>query len=69
MFTWIREDPEALVVWVGSEAEKLAMVENEPSRFSTTPHYDGQPIVLVDLGAVDRAEAEELIAESYRLRR
>jgi hypothetical protein len=69
MFTWIREDPEALVVWVGSEAEKVAMVESEPATFFTTDHYDGQPIVLVRLDAVDRAEAEELIAESYRLRR
>ena len=68
MFTWIREDPEALVVWVDSEGEKLAMIAAEPAKFSTTSHYDGHPIVLVDLAAVDRAEVEELITESWRLR-
>lgn len=26
MFAWIREDPEALVVWVESEDEKQAMI-------------------------------------------
>jgi hypothetical protein len=69
MFTWIREDPEALVVWVESEEEKLALVESEPGKFSTTPHYDGHPIVLVDLTAVDEQEARELITDSWELRR
>lgn len=68
MFTWIREDPEALVVWVGSLEEKAMLLESEPAKFSTTDHYDGQPIVLVDLGRIDLAEAEELIVESWRLR-
>jgi len=68
MFTWIREDPEALVVWVDSEEEKHALIAAEPKKFSTTPHYDGYPMVLVDLQAVDRQEAEELIVESWRLR-
>ena len=68
MFTWIREDPEALVVWVDSEEEKLALVASEPNRFFTTSHYDGHPIVLVRLEAVDLAEARELVTESWRLR-
>ena len=68
MFTWVRDEPEALVVWVESEAEKLAMIDAEPDKFSTTPHYDGHPIVLVDLGAVDRQEVRELIEDSFRLR-
>ena len=68
MFTWIREDPEALVVWVESVEDKQALIESEPATFSTTAHYDGQAIVLVDLGAVDVAEATELIIESWRLR-
>ncbi len=68
MFTWIRDDPEALVVWVESEEEKSALLAAEPRTFSTTPHYDGQPIVLVDLAAVDAEEAGELIIESWRLR-
>jgi hypothetical protein len=68
MFTWIREDPEALVVWVESEEDKHALIASEPRKFSTTPHYDGHPIVLVALDAVDRQEVEELIVESWRQR-
>ena len=68
MFTWIREDPEALVVWVESEEDKHALDRLGAAKFSTTPHYDGHPIVLVDLDAVDRDEVEELIVESWRLR-
>lgn len=68
MFTWIRDDPEALVVWVGSTEDKLALVASEPAKFFTTPHYDGQAIVLVRLHAVDADEATELITESWRLR-
>ena len=68
MFAWVREDPEALVVWVDSVEMKEAMVSGEPDRFFTTPHYDGTPVVLVRLEAVDRDEAAELLTESWRLR-
>lgn len=68
MFTWIREDPEALVVWVPSTEEKTLLIESEPAKFFTTPHYDGQPIVLVKLDAVDADEAAELVTDSWRLR-
>ena len=68
MFAWIREQPEALVVWVESEQDKLAMVSAEPDKFFTTDHYDGHPIVLVRLEAIELDEATELITESWRLR-
>ena len=68
MFTWIRDDPEALVVWVESEEDKLALVEAEPETFFTTPHYDGEAIVLARLDALDEQEAAELIEDSWRLR-
>ena len=68
MFTWIREDPEALVVWVESEEDKLALIDGEPEKFFTIDHYDGYPIVLVRLEAVDADEARELITDSFRLR-
>jgi hypothetical protein len=67
MFGWVRDDPDALVVWVDSEEDKHALIAAEPKKFSTTPHYDGYPIVLVDMDAIDRAEATELIVESWRL--
>lgn len=68
MFAWIRDDPEALVVWVESEEEKRMLIESEPDKFFTTPHYDGDPMVLVRLEAVDHQEARELVTESWRLR-
>ena len=68
MFAWIREDPEALVVWVSSEEEKAAMIASDPSRFFTAAHYAGTPILLVRLEAVDVDEASEVVTESWRLR-
>jgi hypothetical protein len=68
MFAWIRDDPEALVVWTESVEDKAALIESEPDTFFTTPHYDGHPTVLVRLEAVDPDEAAELITESWRLR-
>lgn len=68
MFAWIREEPEALVVWVDSVEEKDALIESEPAKFFTTDHYDGHPIMLVNLGAVDTTEVKELLAESWRIR-
>lgn len=68
MFTWIRDDPEALVIWVGTLDEKEALLASEPDVCFTTDHYDGEPIVLVRLDRVERDEAAELIVESWRLR-
>jgi hypothetical protein len=68
MFTWIRENPEALVVWVESLDEKEALIAAQPTKFFTTPHYDGEPMVLVRLEAVNKKEATDLIIESWRQR-
>jgi hypothetical protein len=68
MFTWIRDKPEALVVWVDSLDEKEMMIASEPRVFFTTPHYDGYPMVLVRLEAIDVKRAKELVTESWRLR-
>ena len=45
-----------------------ALLAADPAVFSTTPHYDGHAIVLVDLAAVEEDKAAELITESWRLR-
>jgi hypothetical protein len=68
MFVWIRDDPEALVVWVESIEDKESLIASDPDTFFTTSHYDGHPIVLVRLETVDPGEAAELIEESWRLR-
>lgn len=51
-----------------SVEDKDALIRAEPDTFFTTSHYDGQPIVLVNLEAVDDNEAVELITESWWLR-
>lgn len=68
MFAWIRDDPEALVVWVESLEAKEALIAADPGKFFTTSHYDGQPIVLVRLEAAEVDEARELVTESWRVR-
>jgi len=68
MFAWIRENPEALVVWVESLDEKEALIAVQPKKFFTTSHYDGESIVLVRLEKVAQREAIDLIIESWRNR-
>lgn len=68
MFAWIREQPEALVVWVDSVDDKESLILADPVTFFTTDHYDGHAIVLVRLEEVDVDEASELIIDSWRVR-
>jgi hypothetical protein len=51
-----------------SVEDKEALMASDPDKFFTTPHYNGHPIVLVRLEAVDGHEAAELITEWWRLR-
>ena len=67
LFARIREEG-VLVLWCESIEEKEFLIEGEPEKFFTVPHYDGHPHVLVRLGAVDREELAELLAESFRIR-
>lgn len=68
MFAWIRDDPEALVVWVESLEEKAALIASRPATLFSTPHYDGQPVVLARLETLDAEQAAELVTDSWRLR-
>jgi hypothetical protein len=67
LFARIREDG-VLLVWCESLEEKDFLIEGDPEKFFTIPHYDGHPSVLVHLAAVDREELGELLAESARIR-
>jgi hypothetical protein len=67
LFARIREEG-VLVLWCESLEEKEFLIEGEPEKFFATPHYDGYCNVLVRLGAVDREELAELLAESARIR-
>ena len=68
MFCWIRDEPEALMVFVESLEEKDVLLASDPDVFFTTPHYDGHATVLVNLDSVQADEARELITDSWRLR-
>ncbi|MFG1604481.1 MmcQ/YjbR family DNA-binding protein [Actinoplanes sp. NPDC049265] len=56
------------VLFVGDEAEKQALVKGEPDLFFTTPGYDGLPLVMVRLEAVDEGRLTELITDAWRMR-
>jgi len=68
LFVRLRDENEVLVLWRESLEEKELLLEAEPGKFFTTPHYDGHPLILIRLEAVDRKELAELLEESWRLR-
>jgi hypothetical protein len=68
LFARIHQDGGLLVVWCEDEAEKEALIGSEPSVFTTTPHYDGHPMVLVRLEAVGDDQLDALLTDSWRLR-
>lgn len=47
---------------------RLAMLESDPGVFTTTPHYDGHPMVRVRLDAVDEERLRAVLEDSWRLR-
>lgn len=67
LFARIREDGVA-VVWCADEAEKRALIESEPDKFFTIPHYHGHASVLVRLAEIDDEELAELLMEAWRVR-
>ena len=69
LFLRIRTEAEGgLVVFVSDLGEKEALLQSEPKKFFTTPHYDGYATILVNLEAVGVRELRELITESWRLK-
>ena len=56
------------VLYVGDEAEKQALLRGEPERFFTTPAYDGLPLVMLRLAAVDAERLAELVTDAWRMR-
>lgn len=64
----LRSDPDALVLPVAHEGEKLALLQEQPDAYFTTPHYDGHAYVLVRLERVDAGELRELVDEAWHRR-
>jgi hypothetical protein len=60
--------PDVVMIWVESERDKLALVQDPDSPFFTTDRFDDHPSVLVRgsrLGEIDRAELTELIQDAW----
>jgi len=60
--------PDVIVIWVNSDAEKKALVQDQRSPFFTTPHFDGHLSVLVresELHRIGRDELAELIQDAW----
>ena len=57
------------VLYVGDEAEKRALLKGEPDLFFTTAGYDGWPLVMLRLDAVDVGRLEELVTDAWQMRR
>jgi hypothetical protein len=60
--------PEVLVVRVFGQAEKETLLDADPGKFFTEPHYNDFPAVLVRLGAIDQDELRELVTDAWRSR-
>ena len=59
---------DVIVFWVGSEADKLALVQDRASPFFTTPHFDGHLSVLVRacrIGELSRTELAEVVQDAW----
>ena len=70
LFAWLSPDRHAdgaLALRIDLEEKPLAIAAS-PDVFFQTAHYEGQPILLVRLGRIERTELEERIEESWLLR-
>jgi hypothetical protein len=62
---------DVIMLWVESESDKLALVQDPDLPFFTTDHFDGHPSVLVRasrLAEIGRTELTELIQDAWLAR-
>jgi hypothetical protein len=62
---------DVIVLWVPSESDKLALVQDPRSPFFTTQHFDGHLSVLVRasrLGEITRDELAEVVQDAWLCR-
>jgi len=60
--------PDVIVFWVESEADKLAMIQDEGSPFFTTAHFDGHLSVLIRasrIGELTLLELTEVVQDAW----
>jgi hypothetical protein len=51
---------DVIVLWVASEADKQALIQDPRSPFFTTSHFDGHPSVLVRASRIGELAVEEV---------
>ncbi|MEP6730122.1 MAG: hypothetical protein ABJE10_05775 [bacterium] len=59
-------NPGVIAARVANLAQRDLMLDAEPAKFFTEPHYNGFPAVLVRLKAVSIADLKMIVAEAYR---
>ncbi|WP_174186617.1 MmcQ/YjbR family DNA-binding protein [Nocardia barduliensis] len=62
---------DVIVIWVPSESDKQALVQDPDSPFFTTKHFDGHPSVLVRasrIGELSRRELTEVVQDAWLAR-
>jgi hypothetical protein len=63
--------PDVIVVWVESDSDKQALVQDPRSPFFTTPHFDGHGSVLVRaarLPEITLGELTEVVQDAWLAR-
>lgn len=58
--------PKVVAVLVGTLLDKDFLINSDPEKFFTEPHYDGFKAVLVRLAAISARELRPLISEAWR---
>lgn len=59
---------DVIVFWVPSEADKLALVQDQTKPFFTTPHFNGHLSVLMrgsHIGRLTRQELAEIVEDAW----
>ena len=59
---------DVIVLWVASDADKQALVQDPRSPFFTTSHFDGHPSVLVRasrIGELSLQEVTEIVQDAW----
>lgn len=62
---------DVIVLWVASESDKEALVQDPRSPFFTTPHFDGHNSVLLRasrIGELTREELAEVVQDAWLCR-
>ena len=59
-------NPDVIAIRVRNNLEKEMLVEADPTKFFTEPHYNGFPAILVRLAAVEVEELEALLLTAWR---